>query len=217
MIPHGRAVDARPILGRGGAILIAHPEFIDGFCQASYASSTSVCKRRQREAAIRQDRVQLNGLVFGNGSRTFQVTSVMSSSIRGGCEVAEMLHPDAESGRKLPSGRRVQRGRSPLWWGFGGTPPQPQSAPFPAREAGGPPERDGRTAVRPYEYGTGTASLIRTEACSIVTLIYPVPMRHRDIPSLTMSEGGRAVRTGYSSVDAACCWRRCILTRRISS
>ena len=39
----------------------------------------------------------------------------------------------------LPSGGRVQRGRSPLWWGFGGT-PQPLSAPLPAREVGGPPE-----------------------------------------------------------------------------
>ena len=40
--------------------------------------------------------------------------------------------------RRRPGGR-VQRGRSPLWWGNGGT-PQPLSAPLPAREVGGRPE-----------------------------------------------------------------------------
>ena len=55
--------------------------------------------------------------------------------------------------RSPPSGR-VQRGRSPFWWGFGGT-PQPLSAPLPAREVGGVRSGDGRMVVRPYKYGTG--------------------------------------------------------------
>ena len=55
----------------------------------------------------------------------------------------QRTRPDSASGPKpregLPAGGRVQRGRSPLWWGLGGT-PQPLSASLPAREAGGPQE-----------------------------------------------------------------------------
>ena len=64
------------------------------------------------------------------------------------------LHIAARAKQKPPSGRRVQRERSPLWWGFRGT-PQPLSAPLPAREVGGVRSGDGRMVVRPYKYGTG--------------------------------------------------------------
>ena len=50
---------------------------------------------------------------------------------------------------RFPSGGRVQRGRSPLWWGFGGT-PQPLFAPLPAREVGGRPERGGALLLLTY-------------------------------------------------------------------
>ena len=63
------------------------------------------------------------------------------------------------NGDQSRSGGRVQRGRSPLWWGCGGT---PQPCPLrPDAESGWAGLRqatlgtgDGRTAVRPY--GTGT-------------------------------------------------------------
>ena len=70
----------------------------------------------------------------------------------------------APTKRRAPSGGRVQRGRSPLWWGLGGT-PQPLSAPLPAREVGGrlewrrayPDAESGRL----YGTGTGTAPRAR--------------------------------------------------------
>ena len=40
----------------------------------------------------------------------------------------------------IPPAGESREGGSPLWWGLGGT-PQPLSAPLPAREAGGCPER----------------------------------------------------------------------------
>ena len=95
---------------------------------------------------------ELEAVARQNGSMNFQVTAVMSSSIRGGCEVAEMSHIAVRAKRKLPSGRRVQRGRSPLWWGFGGTPQPFRSA---SHQGSGrmSASGDGRTAVRPYESG----------------------------------------------------------------
>ena len=70
---------------------------------------------------------------------------------------APLRNREPEGSRARRSGGRVQRGRSPLWWGFGGT-PQALPDPLPAREASGFPNGNGRTAVRPYGYGNRRAA-----------------------------------------------------------
>ena len=56
-----------------------------------------------------------------------------------------------------PPGGRVQRGRSPLWRGLGGTPPpQPLPAPLPVREVDGRRERGRAHGHAPLRDGTGT-------------------------------------------------------------
>ena len=101
----------------------------------------------------------------------------MSGGFRGECTVAEVLHIAAQANRRLPSGGRVQRGRSPLWWGLGGTPQNPfRSA---SRQGSGRmsgEDQDGRTAVRPRSTGIRNRSEdLAGRRGAIVTLNTPGP------------------------------------------